>query len=62
MATIPYRTGLTTIRLLLSRVCRLLVTYEQTIYAVLPPEQHVYIQALNQACNDFLLNTDNPRP
>lgn len=59
---IPYRTGLTTIRKLLEKICQLLVRYEEVINRVLPPSQHVYVAALRQACNDFLLNTDNPRP
>lgn len=62
MAHIPYRTGLTTIRKLLHTACQLLVKYEEIIYAVLPEAQHVYVAAVRQACQDFLLNTDNPRP
>jgi len=62
MAHVPYRTGLTTIRLLLTKVCQLLVQYEQVIYHILPQEQHIYVAALRQACEDFMLNTTNPRP
>ena len=59
---IPYRTGLTTIRFLLEKVCKLLVTYDRVIKEVLPAPQHVYVDALLQACRDFIDNTDNPRP
>lgn len=62
MAHTPYRTGLTTIRKILTKVCQLLLTYRETIAHVLPPEQIVYVDALEQACNNFLANTDNPRP
>lgn len=59
---VPYRTGLTTIRLLLRKVCELLLTYDAVIREVLPENQWVYVDALQQACNDFMLNTTNPRP
>lgn len=59
---VPYRTGLTTIRLLLRKICDLLTTYDQVIKSVLPAPQHVYVDALKQACEDFLENTTNPRP
>jgi len=59
---IPYRTGITSIKLLLRRVCNILVAFKPVMYAVLPTEQHVYIDALEQACNDFILQVSNPRP
>lgn len=60
--SVPYRTGLTSIRLFLTQVCRLLTQYNTVIKGVLPPEQHVYVDALLQACNDFMEFTTNPRP
>jgi len=62
MSHVPYRTGITTIKLLLEKVCSLLVKYEEIINLVVPPAQHVYVEALSQACKDFILNVDNPRP
>jgi len=62
MSHIPYRTGITTIKLLLEKICSLLVKYEEVINLVVPPAQHVYVEALSQACKDFILNVDNPRP
>jgi len=62
MAHNPYRTGLPSIRRFLKIVCNLVAKYDTVIRDVLPPAQHVYLDALETACNDFLQNTDNPRP
>lgn len=62
MSHIPYRTGLTSIRILIQQVCRLIQKYQTVIFHVLPEEQHVYVNALLTACENFLQNTDNPRP
>lgn len=62
MTHIPYRTGITTIKALLKKVCDLLVRYSAIIKQILPPSQHVYVDALLQACTDFQDNVDNPRP
>jgi len=58
----PYRTGLTSIRLLLRKVCQLIQKYQVIIFDVLPEGQHTYVTALLTACEAFLENTDNPRP
>lgn len=62
MMAIPYRTGLTTIRLFTQKICTLIVRYDRVIKTILPPDQHVYVDALNKACSDFIEFTDNPRP
>lgn len=60
--SVPFRTGLTTIRALLNKICKLSLIYRDVILAVLPVEQHPYFFALETACRDFLDNTTNPRP
>jgi hypothetical protein len=62
MTHIPYRTGIPTIKLLLERVCSLLVRYEDVIKLITPTEKYVYVEAIMQACKDFILNVPNPRP
>lgn len=62
MAHVPYRTGITTIKLLLKKICDLLVKYGPVIKSLIPEPQHVYVDALMQACVDFQDNVDNPRP
>jgi len=60
LSRVPRKRGLPTIHALLKTICRLLTTYMVVIKAILPPEQHVYVDALEQACNDFVLNVSNP--
>jgi len=62
MDHIPYRTGITTIMGLLRRVCAVLVAFKHIMLQILPEGQHIYVEALEQACNDFILNVSNPRP
>lgn len=62
MTHIPYRTGISTIRVLLTRVCSLIVRYEPVMEKILPDGQMVYVRAVSKACQDFILNVDNPRP
>jgi len=62
MSHIPYRTGITTIMLLLRKICEVIVSYKHIMLQILPEPQHVYVEALEQACNDFILNVSNPRP
>lgn len=61
MNDVPYRTGIPTIRLLLEKVCSLITKYRQVIYAVVPPEKHIYVDAVMKACEDFLENVPHPR-
>lgn len=62
MTHIPYRTGVTTIKFLLRKVCDLLLRYGDVIRGFTPTDKHVYIAALMQACEDFQTNIPNPRP
>jgi len=62
MTHIPYRTGITSVKILLRKICSILTAFKPVMYAVLPEAQHVYVDALEQACNDFILNVSNPRP
>lgn len=50
------RTGLRTLHVLLRRVCELTARYGDMILAVLPQQYHVYLLAVMQACDDFVLN------
>jgi hypothetical protein len=58
----PYRTGITTIKNLLNKICRILLFFDIPIRQVTSDEQYVYVVALKQACEDFILNVPNPRP
>jgi len=59
---IPYRTGITTIKELLSKICRLLLIYDKALRIVIPQDKWVYVDAIKKACEDFILNVPNPRP
>lgn len=58
----PYRTGITSLKKLAKKTCKLLTLFIPLIKANIPPAQHVYVDALNQACADFVQFVDNPRP
>lgn len=57
---VPRKRGLPAIHRLLRKMCQLLLDFKPIILAILPEEQHVYVNALEQACNDFVLNVSNP--
>lgn len=52
------RTGLRTIHNLARHLCRIFATLSIPLYAVVPNDKHVYLDALNQACSDFVLNVN----
>lgn len=52
------RTGLRTLHRLLRHVCRLFATFSIPLYAVVPADKHVYLDAVRQACDDFVLNVN----
>lgn len=62
MSQIPYRTGITTVKKLLRKICDILITYNTVIKSVTPANKHIYIDALMQACEDFITEVPNPRP
>lgn len=62
MSNIPYRTGITTVKRLLRKICEILITYNDVIKRVTPADKHVYIDALMKACEDFIIEVPNPRP
>jgi hypothetical protein len=62
MSYLPYRNGITTIKRLLRAICVVLTKYEALIKTIIPDDQHVYVDALKKACDDFILNVTNPRP
>lgn len=57
----PKRTGVPTLLVLARNTCRLLALFTPTIKAHLEVSRHVYVDALNQACADFVDNIDHPR-
>lgn len=57
----PYRTGIPTILQLLRQICRLLTQYGTIIRSVVPTDKIVYVDALEKACHDFVLNVNHPR-
>lgn len=56
----PTRTGIDALRRLAQTACTLLARYNTIIKAILPADRHVYVDALNQACQDFLENVPDP--
>jgi predicted HD phosphohydrolase len=57
---VPRKRGLPAIHQLIKTVCRLMTKYMVVIKAILPEAQHVYVDALEQACNDFTQFVGNP--
>lgn len=54
------RTAIPSVRALLTKVCQLLALYGVVMRAVVPVEKHIYIDALMQACEDFINNIPHP--
>lgn len=54
------RTGLTTLLDLARKICQIIVTFGPVLRSAIPTNQRVYLDALNQACSDFVLNVDPP--
>jgi hypothetical protein len=55
------RTGLRTIYTLLRKVCQIIAKFTPALSAILSPTQMVYLNAVNQACHDFILNVNVPQ-
>jgi hypothetical protein len=56
----PYRTGIPTILRLLNKICQLMLRYDTVVRTFLTEGQITYWEALQQACDDFVLNIDHP--
>lgn len=56
----PYRTGVPTILDLAGKICRLLAAFTPIIKQHLDPSLHIYVDALNIACSEFVDNVPSP--
>ena len=52
------RTGLRTLHALIKKACQLFADYGFILYQIVPADKHVYLNALSQACTDFVVNVD----
>lgn len=50
--------GIRAIHKLAKKLCLLFATFTPVAKAIIPQDKHVYWDALNQACSDFVLNID----
>lgn len=55
------RTGLRTLTQLVVKMCQIFATFSTVLYAVVPADKHVYLDALDQACSDFNANVNTPQ-
>lgn len=58
----PYRTGVPSILKSAQLICRLLAAFTPIIKEFLAEEKHIYVDALNVACQEFVDNVPPPRP
>ena len=50
--------GIRTIYQLAQKICQLIVLFAPVIEKVVPADKKIYVDALNTACADFVLNID----
>lgn len=55
------RTGLRTLYELARRLCAIIAKFTPIMLSIIPPDKHVYLHALNQACVDFTTNVNVPQ-
>lgn len=60
-ADTPFRTGVPTLLRLAQIMCSILATFTPVIKAHLDSAKHIYVDALNAACSDFVSNIEHPR-
>lgn len=59
-STTPYRTGVPTLLKLCRVICRLLAAFSPIIKEHLSEDAHVFVDALNVACAEFVDNVPAP--
>lgn len=58
----PFRTGVPTVLQAARIICRILAVFTPVIKEFLDSDKHVYVDALNVACSEFVDNVPPPRP
>jgi len=54
------RTGLRVLWNTVRKICQIFARWAPLIYQVVPSQYHVYLDALSQACDDFVANVPVP--